>query len=397
MAKNLHLEPIGGISGDMMLGLLVDLGASLDKIQETLQSIEEIPKLLVQKTYEKRHQIGGVKISIQPQTLPQESKNYLQITQLLQSSIQNKRALKLALAIFQQLAEAEAKVHQCNINNVHFHEVGAWDSIADIVGVAIALDELDISQITVSAIPVGTGFVQTAHGTMPIPAPATLELLCGLEIVYDDLAFERVTPTGAAILKALATPLQANQKMTPSRIGIGLGTKNPDAVPNILRGSLCHHFEQNLGKLEWLECAEINIDDSLPEWLGYTQERLLEAGACDVIFLHAQMKKNRPATLVQVLYTPQKRHEIHHILFSETSSLGIRFYSVQRYALKRSTCQVQTEWGLIEGKCTKIDDLTYFQPEFEQCRQIAKQHHMPIRYVYQKAQKSFSEDETSES
>ena len=275
MGKHLYLETIGGISGDMMLGLLIDLGASLDNIQKTLQSLEDIPALSIKKTYEKRHQIGGVKISIQPQLLPQKSKNYLQISQLLKESICNQRVLKLALSIFQKLAEAEAKVHQCNVNDVHFHEVGAWDSIADIVGVAVALDELNIDQITVSAISVGKGFVNTDHGTMPIPAPATLELLCGFEIVHDDLKFERVTPTGAAILAALANPLLANQKMIVSHVGIGIGTKDPEQVPNILRGSLCQLNNDNL--IENLECAETNIDDSLPEWLGYAQEKLLEA------------------------------------------------------------------------------------------------------------------------
>ena len=390
MAKHLHLEPIGGISGDMMLGLLIDLGASLGNIQDTLQSIEGIPLLSIQKTDEKRHHIGGVKISIQPQNFPQTSKNYYQIDQLLQQSICNERVLKLALSIFQKLAAAEAKVHQCHINDVHFHEVGAWDSIADIVGVAVALDELDIHQITVSAIPVGIGFVDTAHGNMPIPAPATLELLCGFEIVHDHLPFERVTPTGAAILAAMAKPLSANQKITVSRVGIGIGTKDPEQVPNILRGSLCNFLgKEHLETVEELECAEANIDDSLPEWLGYTQEKLLEAGACDVIFLNAQMKKNRPATLIQVLYAPEKRHVIHHILLSETSSLGIRFYPVQRLALKRTLYHVQTEWGYIQGKCTKIDNITYFQPEFDQCRQIAKQHHLPIRHVYQKVHALF--------
>jgi len=261
------------------------------------------------------------------------------------------------------------------------------------VSVALCLDYLQINDIYVSPIPTGTGFVETEHGTMPIPAPATLELLRGFEIIQDSLPFERTTPTGAAILAALAQPQPVSLQYTVDAVGIGTGTQNPTEVPNIVRCVLGFKNEAQAvtreDPFELIECSETNIDDSTPELLGYVHEQLLSTGALDVWFTPIQMKKNRPGVLLQVLYMPEMRSEIHRLIFRETTSLGIRYRSWKRVPLERTSVDISTAWGIVRGKKSIVDGQAQFSPEFEDCRKIATAENIPLKQVYRVVEENF--------
>ena len=377
----------------MVVGGLLDLGVPFSVVEQGLNQIKGLHvRLSHQKT--KRHHISGIRFLVEnSQQGSQGHRSYQEIKQLIGDSSLSSPVIELSLKIFEQLAIAEGKVHQTAPEAIHFHEVGAWDSIADIVGVALCLDYLQITDIYVSPIPTGTGFVKTDHGTMPIPAPATLELLKGFEIIQDALPFERTTPTGAAILAALAQPQPVPFHYIVDRVGIGTGTQERSEVPNILRCilGLKSHFQAAAREpqIELIECSETNIDDSTPEWLGYVQERLLEAGALDVWCIPVQMKKNRPGLLLQVLHTPENRSEMHHLIFQETTSLGIRYRSWHRVPLERSIVEVQTLWGIVRGKQSILKGQLQFSPEFEDCRTIALAENIPLKQVYRVVEEQF--------
>lgn len=391
MKKMLHFQVIGGISGDMTVAGLLDLGVPFSILEEGLHQLEGLAVQISSKKSQK-HQITGTQFLVET-TESQPQRSYRHIKQLIEASNLRPSVQERALKIFAQLAIAEGTIHNKLPEDVHFHEVGAWDSIADIVSVALCLDYLQIDDIYVSPIPTGTGFVQTAHGMMPIPAPATLELLKGFEIIQDSLPFERITPTGAAILAALAQPQPEAFQYTVERVGIGSGNQERSEVPNILRCILgCKNDSQdsqNAHHLEWLECSETNIDDSTPECLGYVHAQLFAAGALDVWFIPIQLKKNRPGLLLQVLHPPELRIAIHRLIFRETTSLGIRYQTLQRLSLKREMVQIATPWGMIRGKRSFLGEQIQFSPEFEDCRIIASQHEIPLKQVFRIVEENF--------
>ena len=240
--------------------------------------------------------------------------------------------------------------------------------------------------------------ITAAHGRMPVPAPATLELLKGFPIQQGGPPFERTTPTGAAILAAMARPAPPDLRMVPLRVGIGAGSKDPPEVPNILRAVLADTDQQTPGEgaapwlVETIECAEANLDDSNPEWIGYLAERLFSEGALDVALLSAQMKKHRPGTLLQVLYRPESRPRILRLLFSETTTLGVRYHQLERAALPRHAKNVSTPWGEVLGKVAQYGDKAGFSPEYESCARLARAHGVPLRQVYQAAQTAFHDE-----
>jgi uncharacterized protein (TIGR00299 family) protein len=295
----------------------------------------------------------------------------------------------MALAVFARLAAAEGKVHGVDPQDVTFHEVGAWDSIADIVCTAVALDWLAPEAVYCSVVPLGQGSVHTAHGHMPIPTPATLLLLEGFPVSQGPPDYERTTPTGAAILAALAQPAPPVLRYTPRAVGVGIGTKDSPAVPNVLRAVL-GETDDAAPASEWIECAEANLDDANPEWIGHLMERLFTVGALDVVLIPAQMKKNRPGTLVQVLYPPGLRATVLHELFTEGTTLGVRHYPVQRTILQRESATVQTPWGEVTGKVSIYRGQRRFAPEFEACRSIAHAAGVPLRDVYRAAEAAFT-------
>ncbi|MBF0277663.1 MAG: nickel pincer cofactor biosynthesis protein LarC [SAR324 cluster bacterium] len=394
MQKILFFNLVGGIAGDMLVGALLELGVPFSLLEQGIRQLRGLDVRISHKKA-KRHQIYGTQFIVEnnaPQGV-QPDRSYRNIKELIGESLLSPNVKQKSLKIFEVLAIAEGKIHQVALEQVHFHEVGAWDSIVDIVCVALCLDYFQINDIYVSPIPTGTGFVATEHGKMPIPAPATLELLRGFEIIQDSLPFERTTPTGAAILAALAQPQPVSFQYTIEAVGNGTGTQNRTEVPNIIRCVL--GFRSEVGnevredQTELIECSETNIDDSTPECLGYVHEQLLAIGALDVWFIPIQMKKNRPGLLLQVLHPPKMRAEIHQLIFRETTSLGIRFRIWNRVALERTVVKVETPWGIVRGKQSRLNGQIQFNPEFEDCRKIAMAEDMPLKEVYRVVEMNF--------
>jgi uncharacterized protein (TIGR00299 family) protein len=287
--------------------------------------------------------------------------------------------------IFRRLAEAEARVHGVDVDQVHFHEVGAVDSIVDIVGAAICLEYLQIERIYASALPLGSGFVETAHGRLPVPAPATAELLVGMSLHGECGPGERVTPTGAAILAALADGFGGQPAMTLEKIGCGAGGKDFPDCPNILRAFLGRATEQKLPENEII-VVESNIDDSTAELLGYAMERLFEAGALDVFFTPIQMKKNRPGVMLSFLCHSHNLDTLSQLLLTETSAIGLRYYRADRIILQRQVVEQQTELGLVRFKQVLDGSGSVLRvfPEYEDCRRIARERGIPCREVMEK-------------
>jgi uncharacterized protein (TIGR00299 family) protein len=300
---------------------------------------------------------------------------------MIEGSSLSENVKKSAQKIFFRLAEAEAFVHGVEIGHIHFHEVGGVDSIVDIVGTAICLDYLGIGEIYASPLPFGNGFVETAHGRLPVPAPATAELLRGMPIHFDCGPGERVTPTGAAILAALANGYGAPPGMKVTAIGCGAGSRDFDDMPNILRLVLGEKTGQ-VGRDE-IYVMETHIDDMNPEILGFLMERLLAQGALDVAFSPLQMKKNRPGVKLTVLSPPAGLDALARLVLAESTAAGVRYYPVERMTLARAEEERDTSLGKVRVKLFLDDGTTVrVAPEFEECRRIAEETGMPLLEVY---------------
>jgi len=379
-AHILYLDCTAGISGDMTVGALLDLGVPLAYLEAELAKLS-LPAgsyaLSIQRT--ERHHLPALAFEVAVHD-HHTHRHYGAIEAMIAESKLNDGVKQCARKIFRCLAEAEAIVHQVPVEEVHFHEVGAVDSIVDIVGTAICLDYLSVEQVHVSALPLGGGFVETAHGRLPVPAPATAELLKGLAVHGDCGPGERVTPTGAAIVAALAVGCGPQPVMRLERIGSGAGSKDFDDCPNILRAFLGKRgVAADDGQVV---VAETNIDDSTPEVLGFVMERLLEEGALDVFFTPIQMKKNRPAVQLSFLCRPERLDHLARLVLSETSAIGLRHYAADRVVLERRVAELPTTFGPVRFK--QVYDggrLVRSAPEFEDCRRIARERGMACREV----------------
>jgi pyridinium-3,5-bisthiocarboxylic acid mononucleotide nickel chelatase len=286
-----------------------------------------------------------------------------------------------SIAIFESIALEEGKIHGCPAEEVHFHEVGAVDSIVDILGSVLGMEYLGVVTACASSLPLGSGFVETSHGRIPLPAPATVALLKGIPVHDSGLKEELVTPTGAALVKSLAHSFGAMPPMVIEKVGYGVGSRNLTDRPNLLR--ILIGQEQGGADEETVLILEANLDDTNPEWLGYLMERLFEAGALDVLFTPGYMKKNRPAVLVHVVGKPLHKDQLMDILFSESTTLGVRFHYTQRRILERSSTEIDSPWGRMKVKKVFRPHGSYqLLPEFEECRRIAKERGLPLREVY---------------
>ncbi|HLI62250.1 MAG TPA: nickel pincer cofactor biosynthesis protein LarC [Terriglobales bacterium] len=300
----------------------------------------------------------------------------------------SERAKQTASEIFSALGAAEAKVHNVGIEDIHFHEVGAADAIVDIVCAAVGAEALGVEQFLCSPLNVGSGTVACAHGTMPVPAPGTLELLKDAPIYSGDIQNELVTPTGAAIVKVLAAGFGPRPMMTTETIGYGAGTRNFPGHPNVLRisvGEARQPLHTNAAEEE-ITILEANLDDLNPQLIGYIVDLALAEGALDVFTTPVQMKKNRPGTLLTVLAQPEHEEHLRALLFRESSTLGVRTRHEKRYALPRHYEAVITQWGEVRMKIADSNGaVSHFAPEYEDCRRIAAQHHLPLKHVMQEA------------
>jgi uncharacterized protein (TIGR00299 family) protein len=388
--KVAYFDCFSGVSGDMALAALLDhVPAFEPKFRELLAGLAVSGyELKVQKV--KREGITATDVDVTLLRNDQGHGRHLSdIAQILDSSELPARVKKRALAVFSRLADAEAKIHGVSREAIHFHEVGAVDAIVDIVGSCILLELLEIDEVHTSSIPCGHGTVKCMHGIMPIPAPATMELVAGFPVHSVDIEGELVTPTGAALVTTLANPLSAG-KLPVMRVlstGYGAGKKQFKAdMPNLLRVIIGETGAEDK-TAQTIAVLETNIDDQSPELFDLFASRAFASGAVDVFFTSIQMKKNRPAYHITVLCPTDRADALADVLFRETGTFGIRKREQQRYVLQRSWKTVTTPYGEIKIKIGRRNgEIIVIAPEYEDCRSAAEAHNVPLRDVFHAAQ-----------
>ena len=455
-----YLDCFSGMSGDMFLGALIDAGVSAKLLEEMVTALDVGARLEISKVVrsgisatkvdvlvhgEKElpreefwaqrerehvhahvhehphaaqpHESGGsgVPARLDPRDPPRSSidsadtragapaphdhgRSLTEIKRIIQGAAIREKAKSTALAIFEALGAAEAKIHNMEIESVHFHEVGAVDAIVDIVGAAVGAEALGVDEIVCSPLNVGGGTVKCAHGTFPVPAPATVELLQGAPVFSSGPQVELVTPTGAAIVKTLATRFRAFPAMKIEKSGYGAGTRDFPGHANVVRltvGEAASYIAANTN-LETISVLEANLDDMNPQVFGYVLDRLLAEGALDVFSMPVQMKKNRPGTLLTILCKPEDAAKLTQIVFTETTTLGVRQRQEQRSTLSRRWEPVATRWGEVRMKIASMNGtVTNYAPEYEDCRRIAAEHHVPLKTVMQEATQAYLSETTS--
>lgn len=380
--KIAFLDAFSGLSGDMIVGALLDAGVDFDQLRAVLASM---PLDGYQLSIRRKTVNGISALKFDVKTAPHQPERHLgEIREIIERApALDLRVKDRALGIFTVLAEAEAKVHRTSPNEVHFHEVGAVDSIIDVVGAAWCFERLDIGDAFVSAMPMGKGFVRSRHGVIPVPAPATAELLAGFPVRMGDGESEMVTPTGGAIVRALAKPAPPAMHLHVERVGYGAGTKDFADRPNVLRLML-GEGESAYQTDELIE-IQANIDDLNPQIYDLLVERLFEAGARDVTLTPTIMKKGRPAIIVAVLAEPSDRERIAAVMFAETSTIGLRYHPVSRLKLAREIIEVDTRWGRVRAKVSRGGEALTISPEYDDCKRLAREHRVALRTVLEEA------------
>jgi pyridinium-3,5-bisthiocarboxylic acid mononucleotide nickel chelatase len=358
-----YLDAFSGISGDMLVGALADAGADQQAIACAVASLDTGAAVSFEKV--KRCGIGATKYHVNVQE-QRPHRHLSHIVRMIESAETTARAKSDAIAVFRRLGEAEAEVHQTPIEKVHFHEVGAADSIADIVGACVGFASLDIGSIVCSPLNVGSGTVKTEHGILPVPAPATARLLANAPVYSRGPAVELTTPTGAAVAATLAKSFGVLPPMTLLRTGYGAGSHDFAEQANVLRVILGEH--PSADEATAVSVIEANIDDLNPQVLAYATERLLEAGALDVTLESLLMKKGRPGNLLRIIARPEHREQLAQIVFAETSTLGLRIYEAERRVQTRSWTDVETKYGSVR---VKLSGDGHYAPEYEDCRKLA--------------------------
>ena len=415
--KILYYDCFCGISGDMNLGALLDLGLDEVHLRCELEKLGLENEYKLQIRRDQKQGIGGVRVDVvltaeggdgykHEHESPHppigetggshehhhhghqhhhEHRTFRDIEQLIGSSALSPAVKEHSRKIFRKIAEAEGKVHQKDLYEVHFHEVGAIDSIVDIVGAAIAMDYFKADRIVCSTVQLGGGFVHCAHGTIPVPAPATVEILQGIPVKAGLVPFETTTPTGAAILAASVTEFTDQPSLVIDRTGYGIGHRDLE-IPNVLRVYLGHTEEGLRRQNNYM--LETNIDDMNPEFYGYVEERLFAKGALDVFKTPICMKKGRTATKLSVLAAEDAVERLADVIFYETTSLGIRKYPVEKLMLDRQFEEISTIYGNVtvknayhHGACIK------YKPEYEDCRRLATEKQLPLEQIYQEVYK----------
>jgi uncharacterized protein (TIGR00299 family) protein len=375
----LYFDCFAGASGDMILGALVGAGVDSDALREQLSrlnvdgfniSFETVDRSGLSATYAR------------VETAHEHKHRHLSdVKQIIESSGVSDAAKKLAIQIFTRLAEAEARVHNEPVDHVHFHEVGALDAIVDIVGAAICFDLLRIDRFVCSPLHVGSGTIQMAHGRFPVPPPAVAELLKGVPFYSTDIQGELLTPTGAASITTVCREFGPIPQMKTDVTGYGAGTRQYKDFPNVLR-VLLGESESDAATDERLWMLETNIDDMSPQLLGHVMDRAFEHGALDCYFTPVQMKKNRPGVLLSILCERERKEALMNLLFTETTTLGVRSYEVARRALRRSIERVETQYGPIDVKVAHLNGRVVNEmPEFEQVRAAATKAGVPLKVV----------------
>jgi len=377
-----YFDCFSGVSGDMILGALVDAGLEVSALEAELGQLP-VRGFRLQAEKTTRRGVSGTKLNVITEERRTE-RHLLDMNEIIDRSTLSEDIKSSAKRIFAELAVVEAKIHHKGVDEVHFHEISGLDSIVDVVGSLVGLKKLGIEAVHASKIHVGTGFVGCRHSTLPVPAPATLELLKGVPVYSKGIESELATPTGVAILKNVSKSFGSMPEMTIDMVGYGAGSRELE-IPNLLRiciGETC----QNKYAGDEVLLLETNIDDMNPEFFGHVSERLLAQGALDVFMAPIYMKKSRPATLLSVLTAREKLDGILSTVFSETTTLGVRIHSVERRVLGRETISVRTTLGDVRVKVGRIGgEVKTIAPEYEDCREIAASRGIPLKDVYEAA------------
>ena len=377
--KTLYFDCFAGASGDMILGAMIAAGVDPGYLREQL-SLLRVSGFSIDFETVNRSGLSATHAVVE--TAHEHSHRSLaDIKEIIRGSDLSSAVKERAVQIFTRLAEAEARVHNEPIDHIHFHEVGALDAIVDVVGAAICFDALQIERFVCSPLHVGSGMVKMAHGQFPIPPPAVTELLKGVHFYATEIKGELLTPTGAAIITTVCSEYGPIPEMKTEATGYGAGTREYQDFPNVLRVML-GETEVSGGTDERLWMLETNLDDASPQILGHVMDRVLELGALDCFFTPGQMKKNRPGVLLSVHCGRDEKEEVMKLLFTETTTLGVRSSEVARRALQRSVVRVETQYGPINVKVAHLDGrIVNEMPEFEQCRQAAIKANVPLKIV----------------
>ena len=386
--KIAYFDCFSGASGDMILGSLLDAGLKIEELKNELKKLN-LSGYKIRATKKTKNGIAGTKFDVDISDR-HHHRSLKDIFKIINDSTLDPEIKKKSKAIFTRLGEAEAKIHDKPVDEIHFHEVGAVDAIVDIVGAVIGFHSLDIQGIYVSKLHVGTGTVECAHGTLPVPAPATAELLQGIPIYSTGIEGELVTPTGAAILTTLSTHFGAMPEMVIEKIGYGLGAKEL-SISNALR--VC------IGRFDGIFCEdrvqliETNIDDMNPQFYDHIMQMLYTEGAKEVFLTPVYMKKNRPGTLLSVIASIDKVDSLIEIIFQETTTLGVRISDVKkRKVLKRELITVGTPWGEARAKVRMIsENKKIISPEYDDCKKIAQKNRLPIQEIYEEVKRIAAE------
>ena len=385
-----YFDCFSGISGDMTLGALVDAGVDPRAITSAVESLGLPVEVTFETVRRGEFRANYARVVCQPE---HAHRRLGQIEAMIDGASISHDQKSLAKRIFRKLGEAEATVHGIDLAEIHFHEVGAADSIVDIVGAAVGLDLLGVERFESSPVPPGRGWVRAAHGKMSLPAPGTAELLKGVPLAESTVSMELTTPTGAAILTTVVDSFGSLPAMTIEAIGLGAGTKDLPGQANVLRLFVGQAAEASGGaSSDRIWVLETNLDDLPGEIVGHTTTLLMGAGALDAFLTPIQMKKNRPGVMVTVLCDRAQIPAMEEILFRETTTLGIRRYEVGRHKLKRRAAEVETPFGLVKGKLGWLDGRPpTFSPEYEDCARVARDRGVPLRDVYTAAHAAYAQ------
>jgi hypothetical protein len=381
-----YFDCFSGISGDMTLGALIDLGVPPGWLQDELTRLP-LTGFQLSVTPVVRSGISANRVNVEVHD-SKKSRDFKEIRSLLEDCPLSETVKSNSLNIFEKIARAEAGIHGCSLEDVHFHELGGIDAMVDIVGSALCLEKLGINKITASKLPLGSGFVDCQHGKLPIPAPATIEILKDVPVYGTEATSELVTPTGAAIIASLADSFGLLPEMSVKKTGYGAGQRELQDRPNLLRiitgapVGLKKKLKDTL-QIDQIIILETCIDDMNPEFFGFLMERIFEDGALDVYWIPVHMKKNRPGTMVQVLCKEDRKDNLIRRLLAETTSLGIRYYRAHRQLLARDQLTITTTFGEIRVKRIKDPEGSIrLIPEYEACKEIALRKKIPLRVVY---------------
>ncbi len=387
--KLCYLDCFSGISGDMLLGALVDAGLSPAALESELRKLD-LKDWSLSTERVQRGELTATKLDFKISET-HHHRTWKKIRELIRASALAAPVQQRAELIFDRLAEAEAGVHGVAKDEVHFHEVGAMDSILDIVGASVAMEKLGIEKIVVSPLNLGSGSVETTHGTLPVPAPATAALLKNAPVYSTGVAAELVTPTGAAVVAALATEYGPLPRMSVSAIGYGAGSRDLKEQANVLRVFLGERLEESRAADEpTVSIIEANLDDMSPQVGGYFMEQALAAGALDVFYTPVQMKKNRPGVLLTVICPSERVDALSELVFQQTTTIGLRIYEAQRRVLAREFVSVETPHGSVRMKVARLNGrVLNAAPEYDDCQRLAREKSVPLKQVLADAQFCF--------